>query len=202
MTTTKSTTSGKNLVNIVIGLWAGVCLGAVVIGVLVYTGVIPLLGNTGAPAAGQPSEPVLAQLESGAVVPDVPLDKLDGGATKISDYRGKLVVMNFWATWCGPCVQEMPMFQEYQDRYSEKILVLGVNSEEPADTVKEFLTKLTIEYPIVLDSTVEMAREFRINFLPTTIFVDEKGEVRFRHFGIMTPEQMDYYLATLGVSDQ
>jgi thiol-disulfide isomerase/thioredoxin len=201
MTATKSTGSSKNLINIVIGLWAGVCLGAVVIGVLIYTGIIPLLGKTGGAAADPQGQPLLAELESGTLAPEVPLDDLNGGTVKISDYRGKVVVMNFWATWCGPCIQEMPMFQEYQDRY-DGIVVLGVNSEEKADKVNEFLTKLTVEYPILLDSTVGMAREFRINFLPTTIFVDEKGEVRFRHYGIMTSEQMDFYLGTLGVSAQ
>jgi len=201
MTTPKTMASGKNLVNIVVGLWAGVCLGVALIGVLIYTGVIPLLGNRGGASAGQQNSPVLAELEAGMLVPEVPLDTLEGKSVLITDYRGKVVVMNFWATWCGPCIQEMPMFQEYQDRY-EGIAVLGINSEEKADKVTDFLTKLTIEYPILLDSSMGMAREFRINFLPTTIFVDEKGEVRFRHYGILTEDQMDYYLGTLGVGVQ
>lgn len=198
MTTPKANAASKNLVNIVVGLWAGVCLGAAVIGLLIYTGVIPLLGNRGEAAAEQAGAPLLARLESGTMAPEVALSDLEGGTVKLSDYRGKVVVMNFWATWCGPCIQEMPMFQEYQDRFPN-LAMLGVNAEESPDTVKKFLESLEINYTILLDGTMGMAREFRVNFLPTTIFIDEKGEVRFRHYGIMEAEQMDYYLATLGV---
>jgi len=148
MTTPKPAGSSKNLVNIVIGLWAGVLLGAVIIGVLVFTGVVPLLGSGSRTNDQQTGQSVTAQLESGKTIPDVSLNTLDGGTVKASDYRGKLVVMNFWATWCGPCIQEMPMFQEYQDRYAD-IVILGVNSEESVDVVNEFLTSMTVNYPIV-----------------------------------------------------
>lgn len=178
----------------VVGLWAGVILGAVVIGILVFTGVIPLLGNG---AAQDNGEAPLAALESGTMIPDVELMSLEGDPIRPSDYRGKIVLMNFWATWCGPCIREMPMFQEYQDRYPN-IVVLGVDEEETREKVSQFIEQMGITYTIALDQRAEMGRALRVTFLPTTIFIDEKGEIRFRHYGIMSEEQLVYYLSTLG----
>lgn len=195
-----ATPSSNKLVKVVIGLWAGIGLGVVLIGILIWTGVIPLLG---APAAADASEqgPALAQLESGTLAPDETMTHLDGSAMTLADYRGKVVVMNFWATWCGPCVEEMPMFQEYQDQYPQMVM-LGVDLEETPEKVNAFIEQLRLTYTIVLDQKGDMGRTLRVSFLPTTIFIDEKGEIRFRHYGIMTPEQMDYYLETLGVASE
>lgn len=194
----KPAANSKTLIQIVVGLWAGVLLGALVLGVLAFTGVVPLFGNATS-SDEAPAQPLRAQLESGTMAPDVALTDLKGGAVHLADFHGKVVAMNFWATWCGPCIQEMPMFQEYQDRYPE-LVVLGVNAEESAEIVTDFTDKLQVNYPLVLDVGAKMAREFRVNFLPTTIFVDQNGEVRFRHYGIIAPEQMDYYLETLGLA--
>lgn len=191
----KTNASSKGLVTVVIGLWAGVILGAVVIGILVFTGVIPLLGNSTAQDNG---EAPLAALESGTMIPDVEMMGLEGDPIRPSDYRGKIVLMNFWATWCGPCIREMPMFQEYQDRYPN-LVVLGVDEEETREKVSQFIEQIGITYTIALDQRAEMGRALRVNFLPTTIFIDEKGEIRFRHYGIMSEEQLVYYLSTLGV---
>jgi thiol-disulfide isomerase/thioredoxin len=190
--------SSNNLVKVVIGLWVGVFLGVAIIAVLVYTGVIPLFGAGSANPAAVPEEAPLARLESGIMAPTASMADLEGNPVTLADYRGKVLVVNFWATWCGPCVREMPMFQEYQDRYPQMV-VLGVDQEESPETVKEFLTQLQLTYTILLDQKADMGRALQITFLPTTIFVDEKGEIRFRHYGIMNAEQMDYYLKTLGV---
>lgn len=186
-------TSSKKLLTVVVGLWVGVCLGAVIIGVLIYSGVIPLLEDPTAQGA-----PPLAAEESGAVAPDIELPDLEDNPVRVSDYRGKVVVLNFWATWCGPCVREMPMFQEYQDRYPD-LVMLGVDEEESPDTVREFLQQMSLTYTILLDQKAELARELRVNYLPTTFFIDEQGEIRFRHFGILTEDQFTHYLTELRV---
>ncbi|MDI6696432.1 MAG: TlpA disulfide reductase family protein [Anaerolineales bacterium] len=191
----KTNASSKGLVMVVVGLWAGVILGAIIIGILVFTGVIPLLGNSTAQDSG---EAPLAALESGTTIPDIEMVSLKGEPMRPSDYRGKVVLMNFWATWCGPCIREMPMFQEYQDRYPN-LVVLGVDEEETPEKVSQFIEQMGITYTIALDQRAEMGRAMRVSFLPTTIFVDEKGEIRFRHYGIMSEEQLVYYLSTLGV---
>lgn len=194
-------TSKNNLVKVVIGLWAGVLLGVAVIGILIWTGIIPLLGNSNDRAGLPPQEAPLAKLESGTPAPDVAMTGLDGAPVHVADFKGKIVVMNFWATWCGPCVREMPMFQEYQDRYPN-IVLLGVDQAESADKVKEFLNQLSLTYKIVLDEKSNMGNALRVEFLPTTMFINEKGEIRFRHYGILNEQQMDYYLGTLGVTIQ
>lgn len=185
--------SSKKLLTVVIGLWAGVCLGAALIGVLVFTGVIPLLGDSSAEGA-----PPLAAEESGTLAPDIELPDLAGAPVRLSDYRGQVVVLNFWATWCGPCVREMPMFQEFQDRYPNFIM-LGIDEEESPDMVRDFIQKMNLSYTILLDEKAELARELRVGFLPTTYFIDEQGEIRFRHFGILTEDQLTHYLTELGV---
>lgn len=190
---TTQTASGKKLVTVVVGLWVGVCLGAALIGVLVYTGVIPLLGDTSAGSA-----PSLAAEESGEQAPDIELADLEGSPVSLSDYQGRVVVLNFWATWCGPCVREMPMFQEFQDRYPNFVM-LGVNEEESPDMVRDFFSQMGLSYTILLDQKAEMARELRVNYLPTTFLIDEKGEIRFRHYGILTEDQLSHYLTELGV---
>ena len=186
------TSSSKKLVTVVVGLWVGVCLGAALIGVLVYTGVIPLLEDTA--AEGAP----LAAEESGVPAPDVELPDIEGNPVRLSDYRGKVVVLNFWATWCGPCVREMPMFQEYQDRYPNFVM-LGIDEEESPEKVRDFLKQMSLGYTILLDEKADLASKLRVNFLPTTFFIDEIGEIRFRHYGVMTEEQLTHYLTQLGV---
>lgn len=197
METEKATSSGSSLVKIVIGLWVGVFFGIAVISILVFTGVIPLFTSVAGQSA--PEQPPTANLESsGILLPEIALTDLDGTEILPSSYRGNIVVMNFWATWCGPCVQEMPLFQEYQDRYPE-IIILGVNQEESPQKVQEFLDEIQLDYRFLLDSKGAMGREFHITFLPTTIIADEAGEVRFRHYGIISREQLDHYLGTLGL---
>jgi peroxiredoxin len=185
--------SSKKLITVVVGLWAGVCLGAALIGVLVFTGVIPLLGNTGAEGTSS-----IASEESGTQAPDFELPDLAGSPVRLSDYKGQVVALNFWATWCGPCVREMPMFQEFQDRYPNFVM-LGIDEEESPEKVRDFIQQMSLTYTILLDEKAELARDLRVSFLPTTFFVDEKGEIRFRHFGIMTEEQLSHYLTELGV---
>lgn len=190
---TTQSASSKKLVTVVVGLWVGVLLGAALIGILVYTGVIPLLGD------GEPdSAPPLAVEESGKQAPDIPLLDLEGRQVRLADYQGQVVVLNFWATWCGPCVREMPMFQEYQDRYPNFVM-LGVNEEESPDLVRDFFGQMGLSYTILLDQKAEMGRELQVTFLPTTFLIDEQGEIRFRHYGILTEEQLSHYLTVLGV---
>ena len=186
-------TSSKKLLTVVIGLWAGVCLGVGVISVLVFTGVIPLLENSDGVEA-----PPLAVEESGMPAPVFELPDLAGNVRRLSDYRGKVVVLNFWATWCGPCIREMPMFQAFQDRYPDMVL-LGVDEEESAETVRDFIKKMGLTYTILLDEKADLARDMQVNYLPTTFFIDGQGDIRFRHYGILNEEQLTHYLTELEV---
>jgi peroxiredoxin len=182
----------KKLLIIVLGLWLAIFLGATLIVVLVLNGFISL----GAPDL--PGAPALAKLENGSLANDFALKNLKGEQVRLSDLRGKVVVVDFWATWCVPCVEEMPSLQEFQDQYPE-IVVLGIDQNEGADLVRSFLEGKGINYPILLDANAKVAGSYKVFMLPTTFFIDQEGMIRFRHYGIMTPDQIAYYLRILGV---
>lgn len=182
----------KKLLIAVLGLWLGILLGAVIIVVLVLNGYISL----GAPDL--PGAPPLAKLENGSLANDFELENLNGEKVRLSDLRGKVVVVNFWATWCIPCVEEMPSFQEIQDQFPDFVMI-GIDQKERTDQVKTFLEGKGINYQILLDFNGKVSGSYKVFMLPTTFFVDAEGMIRFRHYGIMTPDQMAYYLRTLGV---
>jgi thiol-disulfide isomerase/thioredoxin len=181
----------RNLIIIVAGLWIGIFLGVGVIVALVLTGTISLGGSNEIDYAP------IAKLESGSLANDFELENLDGGKTRLSDLRGKVVVANFWATWCIPCLEEMPMFQSYSEEYPN-IAMLGIDEEEGMDKVSSLISRMGITYPILLDLNAKVGQSYKVYMLPTTIFIDEEGMIRFRHYGTMSQDQFAYYLRTLG----
>lgn len=131
--------------------------------------------------------------------PDFHLNSLDGKSYQLSSLQGKSVVVNFWATWCGPCRQEMPLIQKYADRYPATLTVLAVNNGEPAGTVQTFVSELKLGFPILLDPDQQVTDAYRIRAFPTTFFVDTSGAVRFEHVGVLNEEQLSGYLEKIGV---
>jgi thiol-disulfide isomerase/thioredoxin len=107
-------------------------------------------------------------------------------------------VVNFWATWCGPCVEEMPMFQKYQDQYPNFVMI-GVDSEEKPQVVTGFLKDMDLSYLMLLDEEAIAADLYQVLVLPTTYFIDGEGTIRFRHIGTLTEAQLKAYLGSLGV---
>jgi len=182
----------KKLIFIVLGLWLAILSGAIIIVVLVLNGYISL----GAPDL--PGAPPLAKLENGSLANDFALENLNAEQMRLSDLRGKVVVVNFWATWCIPCVEEMPSFQEFQDQYPDMVMI-GIDEKEGIDQVSNFLEGKGIDYPILLDYNAKVGGSYNVFMLPSTFFIDQAGMIRFRHYGIMTPDQMAYYMRTLGV---
>lgn len=133
--------------------------------------------------------------EVGAVAPDFTLQTLDRRTLSLSGLRGQVVLINFWATWCGPCKLEMPAIQErYNDGGFE---VLAVNFDEPAELIEPFVAELGLTFPILLDPGGMVQELYRIRGYPTSFFVDADGLIRFMHIGEMTPEIIDDYLARM-----
>lgn len=187
----KNKNTSKNLLKVVIGLWVAIFIGVAVLVGLVLTGTISL-GAT----AEQDYAP-LAKLESGSLANDFQLAALDTETVRLSDLRGKVVVINFWATWCIPCIQEMPMFEAYSNQYPQ-IVVLGIDQAESRDQVAPFIARMGITYPTLLDINAKVSELYNVFMLPSTFFVDQDGMIRFRHYGIMSQDQFLYYLKTLG----
>lgn len=182
---------------IVLGLWAGVFLGVLILVILAMTGVISsdminLGGGGGRLASAVIDKPA----------PDFELENMAGGKVKLSNLKGKLVVINFWATWCGPCVREMPMLQEYQDLYPDELIILGIDMQESRETVQDFLDKFNLTYTILLDFTGKVGQMYQVFALPNTLFVDKDGILRYHHIGYMSEAQFDGYLKSLGLGSQ
>lgn len=181
----------KSLLYVVVGLWVLIFIALAAGVVMVLNGTINL-GGTDAPKAAP-----LANLENGSLANDFELEDVTGTKVRLSDLRGKVVVINFWATWCVPCVQEMPMFDTYASQYPQ-FTMLGIDPEESPEKVKPFVEKMGMGYQILLDRNGKVMQNYKVSMLPTTFFIDEEGMIRFRHYGSMAQEQLEYYLRTMG----
>ncbi len=114
----------------------------------------------------------------GHPAPDFTLTTLDGQTFTLSDLRGTPVVLNFWATWCGPCRAEMPELVSAANRYDPKVRVIGVDQGEPPEDVQAFADELGIGFPIPLDRDMSVADNYRVTGMPTTFFIDRDGIIR------------------------
>jgi peroxiredoxin len=133
----------------------------------------------------------------GSIAPDVDLITLDGKRVSIASYRGKPLWVNFFATWCPPCKEELPEIERrYQNEKSRGLVVLGVDQQETPALIKPFIARFRLGYPVVIDAG-QGAMTYDLGALPTSIFVDRAGIVRFIEIGEMTPPLMDRALSTI-----
>ncbi|WP_078549094.1 redoxin domain-containing protein [Litchfieldia alkalitelluris] len=132
-------------------------------------------------------------VEQGNQAPDFQLDDLDGKSQKLSDLRGKKIILNFWATWCPPCKAEMPHMQSFYDEMGESVEILAVNlfhSERKEGAVKEFAEDYNITFPILLDQTGEVGDEYKAYTIPTSYIIDSNGIIAKKIIGPMDKEMM------------
>lgn len=123
--------------------------------------------------------------------PDFELQSMDGTMIKLSDLRGKNVIINFWATWCDFCVLEMPDLQKLQDTYKDDLIILAVNVGEKKEEVEKFIKDNNFKLTVLLDTDSSVSSIYGLRSFPSTISVNEKGEVVSAHVGMMTYEQME-----------
>ncbi len=155
------------------------------------TALIALLGLAALVWGRVPGERTLTALPPAPAIghpaPDFTLPTLAGGQVTLSDLRGQPVVLNFWASWCGPCRAEMPELQRLHDRLGEAgMAVLGVNQGESPDTAAAFLEKLGLSFPVALDQRTGVSQQYLVNSLPTTFFIDREGVIRSTFIGPMS----------------
>jgi peroxiredoxin len=120
--------------------------------------------------------------------PDFTLKDADGKAVKLSDYKGKVVLLNFWATWCGPCKIEIPWFMDFEQAYKDKnFAVLGVSLDEDGwDAVKPYIQQKKINYRVMI-GTEQIAQLYgEVDSLPTTFMIDREGRVAAVHIGLVS----------------
>jgi peroxiredoxin len=137
----------------------------------------------------------------GNPAPDFSLQDLSGESLRLSDQHGKAVLINFWATWCGPCRLEMPAFQERAGKYESELVILAVNFDEPAERVQGFADEFGLTFPVLLDPGGNVQELYRVRGYPTTYVVDAEGVVQNVHIGLLEEEQLDRYLSQLGVGE-
>ena len=127
----------------------------------------------------------------GTQVEDFRLVDLDGKSQSLSQYRGKVVLVNFWATWCKPCTTEMPAMQTTYDKLRDKgFVVLAINELEDEAKVREHIKQYGHTFPVLMDRENKVANQFGVFGLPVSVFIDEKGVVREYIKGGLLTEQL------------
>jgi peroxiredoxin len=142
------------------------------------------------------SSAVLGGGDSKPVVGDKPpaikLLGLDGEVHTLDDYKGKPLVINFWATWCTYCVKEMPALQSQWEKWRDQgVVVLGINTGEDEMTVSNFSNRLGVDFPILFDSDNEVVRKYGVIPMPTTFFVNKHGKISSIHQGELNLDTLD-----------
>jgi thiol-disulfide isomerase/thioredoxin len=133
-----------------------------------------------------------------ATAPAFTLRDLDGREHSSAALRGKVVILNFWATWCGPCRAEIPDLVALQEKYRDQVVVLGVSEDEAGpEVVRQFADKFKVNYPIVM-KTDELGRMFPgISALPTSFILDRESRIVQKHVGMLNPRTTEYEVRAL-----
>lgn len=134
---------------------------------------------------GEVDNPVARPVARGVEAPDFTLPRLDGGPpVSLQEKRGEVVLLNFWATWCKPCEDEMPaMDRLYRSLQSENFELLAVSVDEDPDTVKAFRQRLGMSFPILLDPEQHVSSEYQTTGFPETLLIDQSGMILERYVG-------------------
>lgn len=127
------------------------------------------------------------------VAPDFSLQSRDGGTVSLSEFRGQVVMINFWATWCGPCREEMPHLEALYQRYSALgFRLLGVNVEEDSENAEAWLEEMPVSFSILFDPENRVSELYDVIAMPSTVLVDRQGNIRFSHDGYQPGYENDY----------
>lgn len=125
--------------------------------------------------------------------PDFTLKSTTGENLKLSEFRGEVVMINFWASWCGPCRQEMPILDAMYEQYKDLgFTILGVNVEEDPEGARKLLKSIPVNFPVLLDSENAVSELYKVVAMPSTYLVDRDGNLRFYHMGYKPGYEKDY----------
>lgn len=154
-----------------------------------------LLLTVAALAAAWPVTPALAQppVRAGVDAPDFALSSSAGTNLRLSEHRGQVVMINFWATWCGPCRQEMPKLDEIFARYEPAgFTLLAVNIDEDSARAQRLADELGVSFPLLFDNEQSVSRLYDVQAMPMTVLVDREGKVRSVHYGYRAGMEQRY----------
>lgn len=141
-------------------------------------------------------------LEIGKEAPNFTLLSTNGDRISLSSFKGKKVIVNFWATWCPPCKEEMPVLQTFFEKKDENTVLLAINYTVSERTngeqkVRSFMHDNGYTFPVLLDSSSLVVNTYQIISLPTSYFIDSKGIIRQKYVGAMTPSFLEQTISTI-----
>ncbi|MGN7412842.1 TlpA family protein disulfide reductase [Paenibacillus sp. SAF-068] len=151
--------------------------------VALFTGAWAIFENISEPESGRGNT-----IQEGAKAPEFTAVNSIGEQVRLSDYRGKAVMINFWASWCIPCVREMPLVQQIAQDYQNDAETLFVNVGESKGTIREFMDKQAFDFPVIIDVTGNISGMYRIMGLPATMVIDREGEFSHILLGELTED--------------
>ena len=130
---------------------------------------------------------------TGQAAPDFVLKSATGENLRLSEYRGDVVMINFWATWCGPCRQEMPLLDELYGRYQRVgFSLLGVNIDDDARRAMAMVDELGVTFPVLFDEKKEVSKLYQVEAMPVTVLLDREGTIRHVHHGYQPGYEQQY----------
>jgi thiol-disulfide isomerase/thioredoxin len=139
-----------------------------------------------------PDNPDLWPISLGKAMPDLALKDLSGNTVRLSDYAGRPVLINAWATWCPPCREEMPLLQVFYNAHqAEGLAFLAINAGEDAATINKFIANNGFSFPVLLDPDADSLYRLGIDSFPTSVLVGRDGTVQAVHIGLLTAASLD-----------
>lgn len=175
--------------------------GFLVLAVLATAAAVAAFGTSGQPSVTRTGEPTGVVVETPVPLdervpptrqeplPDLVLDGFEGAApVDLTAYRGQPLLLNFWASWCAPCIEEMPDIEEVASEYRDRLAVLGVNTRDARANAAAFATDLGITYDLAADPEGDLFVAIGAFGMPTTLFVTPEGTIVYRHTGLLDAE--------------
>ena len=146
--------------------------------------------------------PATSPTATGAMAPDFTLTSLDGEPIALADLRGRPVVVNFWASWCGPCIEEFPLLRDAAARYADTgLVVIGIVNEDRVAAARDFMSEHGATWPAAMDPGGRVAGAYGIVGVPETYFIDRNGRIAARQIGQFTAASLDEKLAAITGSE-
>ncbi len=125
--------------------------------------------------------------------PDFTLKSRDGKNIRLAEQRGQVIMINFWASWCGPCREEMPLLEDLYQRYQAMgFTILGVNVDEDSSEADKLLEEIQVSFPVLYDPDNRVADRYQVEAMPSTVMVDRDGKMRFSHLGYLPGYEKRY----------
>ena len=160
--------------------------------------VVPLMLHSAQLESRTTDAPATPHKSEGTANLDLTFKDMNGAEVRLADYKGKVILLNVWATWCGPCELEIPELVEAYNKYKDRgVVVLGVSLDDPAETLRAYAPKKNMNYPLLLWQDAFEDAYGPIVGVPITFFIGRDGTISERHFGPVTKEGIDQQIKTL-----